>query len=88
MALAEAGIAPGAIYTKDVGASAPMVEQPPGVADPQNRRVDLIPMMGWSDRSLRMERECKAWLRATGFQSLTPDQHALCERALNVLKPD
>ena len=87
-ALAEAGIPPTTIYTQDVGASQPLVPRPPGVAEPQNRRVEPMPILTRSYESLRMARECKAWLRATCFQSLTPDQHGLCERALNVLAPE
>jgi hypothetical protein len=85
-ALREDGIEPRAIYAKDLGAATPLVPRPPGVAEPQNR-VELLPMLGLSDHALRMQRECKAWLRATCFQSLTPEQHALCERALNVAAP-
>ena len=87
-ALREAGIEPRAIYTKDLGATTPLVPRPPGVVEPQNRRVELIPMLGWNDHALAMQRECKACLRATCFQSLTPDQRTLCERALDEAAPE
>ena len=86
-ALKEAGLNPTAIYTKDFGLTAPIASNPPGISDPQNRRVDLIPMAMWSDSSRRAIRDCKAWVRASCFASPAAEQHALCERSLNILAP-
>ncbi len=86
-ALREAGVTPRAIYTKDVGQTTPLGPQLPDHSEPQNRRVDLIPMGMQSENRGRAIRDCKAWIKASCFGSLAADQQTLCIHALNILVP-
>ena|SRR5579859_2861129 len=86
-ALRDAGVSQTAIYIKDLGSSAPLAIHPAGVPDPQNRRVDLIPIGLWNEGHRSAVRDCKAWVRAICFRSLATDQLTLCEHALNILAP-
>ncbi len=86
-ALGEAGIKPIAIYTKDLGSTAPIAADPPGVSEPQNRRVDLIPVGMRSDSRYSAIRDCKAWVRGTCFTSHRAEQQTLWESGLNILAP-
>jgi hypothetical protein len=86
--LRDAGVRPAAIYTKDLGSTAPIDREAPDVAVPENRRVDLIPIGMWNENHQRATIDCKAWVRASCFGPLGKEQQALCAEALDILVPE
>ena len=61
--LEKAGIRSDTIVIHDFGANHPLVPTPPGVPEPQNRRVEFRPVLHSSDDELPRKRECEEWLR-------------------------
>jgi hypothetical protein len=60
---AKEGIPPEIMKIQDFGAKFPLVPTLPGVAEPQNRRIEFLPDLHSSDEELKEKRDCVGWLR-------------------------
>jgi hypothetical protein len=63
--LVELGVPAEHILTRDFGPSRPLVPTPPGTAEPQNRRVAVIPLASYHPGEAEERQKCASWLIAT-----------------------
>ncbi len=75
----------GLVTPYSFGASRPLVQTEPGVAEPQNRRVELTIRGGQMGRAARQE--CRAWLRGHCFtpSGLQPAGVKACNAVLDAI---
>lgn len=85
--LAQLGIARDTIVARDMGASRPLVPTPPGVSEPQNRRVEFYFGSSGSDAERKNRRDCFTWLSKTYCDAPSASGSSIfCHMALQYLE--